>query len=231
MANFPNAVTSFTTKNPGDTIPSADWNVMGQEITAIEDGYLNGTARLNSSGSTLISVNVTGGSTLATLNVTGVSTLTGNVSFGAQWLAPSQPRAQVFSSVVTQIAANSTTAVTFESETFDVGGFHSTSSQPTRMTVPAGSSGLYWIQGIVYCRTNASAPDYQIAILKNSSQEIAIERQLSSLANGTLMVTGILQLDAADIIELGVIAGGASTLSIGITAAAFGNRLSLAKLA
>lgn len=244
MANFPNAVTSFTTRNPGDQIPSADWNTFGQEINAIEDGYINGTARLNSSASTLASLSVTGGSTLntlnmtggltvASLNVSGVSTLVGNVSIGGIYTAPTQPRVSVFSSVVTQISSGSTTVVTFESEQYDVGSFHSTSANTSRLTVPAGSSGLYVCVGQVYARTNASAPDYQLAILKNSSQKIAVEHLLSSLASGSIQVHGVLQLDAADIVELAVIApSGGSTLSIGITTfPQYGNRLTMAKIA
>lgn len=69
MANFPNSVTTFVTRNPGDTIPSADNNLFGQEINAIEDGYINGTARLNSSNSTVNSLSVTNNCTV-TLDVT-----------------------------------------------------------------------------------------------------------------------------------------------------------------
>src|ERR1051325_4783619 len=65
MANFPTSVSAFATKNPGDVIPSADWNTITGEITAIEDGYVNGTARLNSSKSTLATLSVLGNSTLA----------------------------------------------------------------------------------------------------------------------------------------------------------------------
>lgn len=81
MAQYPTAVATFTSKNPGDKIPSADWNSITGEITAIETGLLNGTARLNSSGSTLASLSVTGGSTLTSLQVNG------NSSFASSTIA------------------------------------------------------------------------------------------------------------------------------------------------
>ena len=72
MPSFPGSVKSFTTKNSGDVIQSAHVNDLQDEVNAIEAGYINATAPLNSSRSTV-----------ATLQVTGVSTLGGAVSFGA----------------------------------------------------------------------------------------------------------------------------------------------------
>lgn len=65
MASFPNSVKSFTTKNAGDVIQPADVNDLQDEVNAIEAGYINGTAPLNSSHSTLAALSVTGNSTLA----------------------------------------------------------------------------------------------------------------------------------------------------------------------
>lgn len=65
MANFPNSVTTFATRSAGQKVASAHVNALQDEVNAIEDGYLNGTARLNSSHSTLAALSVIGNSTLA----------------------------------------------------------------------------------------------------------------------------------------------------------------------
>src|SRR5262245_60844925 len=126
MAQFPNAVVSFATKNPGDVIPSADWNSQNAEIIAIEDGYLNGTARLNSSASTL-----------ATLSVVGNSTINGvqNVIGG---------RCLLLHSAKSDIANNSLTGLNWDTETADPSGMHSTSVNSSRITF-AASTGLYHV--------------------------------------------------------------------------------------
>jgi hypothetical protein len=80
VANFPTSIYTPASKSAGQTIDAAFFNDPDAEITAIEQGYLQGTAPLNSSASTLASLSVTGGSTVATLNISGVSTLAGAVN-------------------------------------------------------------------------------------------------------------------------------------------------------
>lgn len=84
MANFPTSVTVYTTRNPGQQIPSADWNSHGAEISAIEDGLINGTAPIHSSNNVLNALSVSSGSTLNTLSVTGNSTLASSITIGTQ---------------------------------------------------------------------------------------------------------------------------------------------------
>lgn len=77
MANYPNSVTTFTTKSDGagNTIQAAHINDLQNEVTAIEDGLLNGTAPVNSSRITAASLNVAGNSTVAGAFTAGASTL------------------------------------------------------------------------------------------------------------------------------------------------------------
>lgn len=75
MASYPTTVKTYATRNNGDTIQAAHVNELGDEITAIEDGLLNGTAPLNSSRSTVATLSVTGNSTLAAVQA-GASTAT-----------------------------------------------------------------------------------------------------------------------------------------------------------
>src|SRR3990167_2318139 len=97
MPSFPTTPRSFATKFTGDTIEAEHVNALQDEVNALESGYLNATARLNSSNSTLVALSVTGGSTLQSLNssnstvanlsVTGGTTLAGAFQSSASTLA------------------------------------------------------------------------------------------------------------------------------------------------
>lgn len=77
MASYPTSVKSYTTKSDGagNKIFAAHINDLQDEVTAIEDGLLNGTAPVNSSRITAPSLQISGASTLASLVVTGNSTV------------------------------------------------------------------------------------------------------------------------------------------------------------
>lgn len=90
MPSFPTSVFAPTNKSAGQTIQPAHVNDAQDEIVAIEGGYLNGTARLNSSASTVASLGVTGASTIggrlvvsSGLSVAGNSTLASSITLGA----------------------------------------------------------------------------------------------------------------------------------------------------
>jgi hypothetical protein len=63
MPSFPTSVFSPTNKSAGQTIQAAHVNDLQDEVVAIEGGIRNGTAPINSSGSTVTSLSVTGDST------------------------------------------------------------------------------------------------------------------------------------------------------------------------
>lgn len=179
MASYPNAVKSFTSKNAGDTIQPSHINDLQDEIAALEDGLLNGTAPLNSSritapaaqitnatisaltvtsftfptNSTLTNLNVTGGSTLATLNVSGGSTLA-DLNVLANPIA-----ARVTNSADLNTASGSTTRLTFNSQVFASAGMHSTTTNPGRLIAP--SSGVYLITAGVSWNAAASTHGYR----------------------------------------------------------------------
>lgn len=69
MASFPGTNKTFAARSNGQVIDAAHVGDLQDEVAAIEDGYLNGTARLNSSGSTMVSLNVTGSMTIASAPV------------------------------------------------------------------------------------------------------------------------------------------------------------------
>ena len=60
-----------------------------------------------------------------------------------EYLARNKPHCRVYKSTATSIATATATALTFNSERYDVGGCHSTSSNTGRLTVPSGEAGKY----------------------------------------------------------------------------------------
>jgi hypothetical protein len=65
MASFPTTAKSFASRSNGQTLDAAHVGDLQDEVSAVESGYLGGTARLNSSHSTVVALSVTGGSTFA----------------------------------------------------------------------------------------------------------------------------------------------------------------------
>lgn len=55
------------------------------------------------------------------------------------------------------LSNNSWTTITFDSEEYDVGGYHSVSSNTSRITIPSGKAGYYHFQGMISYATNATA--------------------------------------------------------------------------
>lgn len=126
---------------------------------------------------------------------------------------PLQPRCSVFNSGVQAISSGSGAIVlTFDSELFDVGALHSTAVNPSRLTIPAGSSGLYNCYGQVFYATLSTA--VTLRLLKNSSVEASVQAVTGANFGITIPVAALLQCDGGDILELSV-AQTASTQSVG----------------
>ena len=101
-----------------------------------------------------------------------------------------------------QTISNATfTAVQFDQEVFDTDGFHSTSSNNTRLTVPTGKGGYYRITGFGVFTRNATGLR-SLAIYKNGTQEryfpeVTASSSVYEGAQGTVT----LNLSAGDYIE------------------------------
>ncbi len=80
----------------------------------------------------------------------------------AEVIATSQPKVRVYASASVSIAdgagtddANGGTKIAFDTESFDTDGFHSTSVNTSRLTVPVGKAGFYLIVGQASWATSA----------------------------------------------------------------------------
>jgi hypothetical protein len=153
MADFPTTPHTFTNFANGATTDAAQVTDIYAEVEAIEDGYLNATARLNSSNSTLANLSVPGGSTLntltagastlATLQVTGNSTLTGNVTITGTLTAPALAPTNyaIVTGSTSQFANGSSGSVSWPTQSAVASSVHSTGTNPDRFFPQ--STGLY----------------------------------------------------------------------------------------
>lgn len=162
MASFPTSAKSFAARSNGQTIDAAHVGDLQDEVNAIEDGYLNGSARLNSSGSTMVSLSVTGGSTFSSrvtfhalpyvMPSSGGSTgevltivSTSGSTMGVEWRAsgagaPEAVRVSLDDALV--IAQDSTAAISWTQQTFVTNSsMHSTTTNSSRLTPQ--STGVY----------------------------------------------------------------------------------------
>ena len=91
---------------------------------------------------------------------------------GLKWAAPASGStfvgAGLYSDAATSLSNSTLTAITWDSEEFDTNGFHSTSTNTSRITIPAGKAGKYlitasWLQN----SSNTDGSQRLIRIRKN----------------------------------------------------------------
>lgn len=97
---------------------------------------------------------------------------------GTSLTLTAQPNASVFASGAQAIPDTTATAVTFDSESWDVGGLHSTSVNTDRITVPVGGDGLWQCDcNVIFAANAVGRRTVQI-------------RKVDSLAATTVFATG-----------------------------------------
>ena len=244
MAQFPSAVKTFTTKNAGDVIQPSHIGDLQDEVTAIEDGLLNGTAPINSSritapsaqfsnstisSLTVGSLTVSGGSTLAavkatTLDLSGDSTIAGDL-----YVTKRPPSARVSQSATVQFANNTETCLNFNTQTSVYpASMHSTTTNSSRLTAP--SSGMYLVSGHVLWNTFSSAGMRQMVIYKNDATIIAADTKPALVANALWhSIATVYPLSAADWVTLRVVQDSGSTGSV-IATSEGGQQFTLTKV-
>jgi hypothetical protein len=108
----------------------------------------------------------------------------------------------VYKSANQSISTATSTAITFDTELKDTDGFHSTSSNTSRMTIPSGKAGFYLVTGQVNYASNASGVRAG-ELRKNGS--FVTYAYISAPTNGDWTsgcVSHIIELAVADYVEL-----------------------------
>lgn len=171
MADFPVSKHTFATFANGATSDAAQVTDIYAEVEAIEDGYLNGTARLNSSNSTMVALSVTGTSTFAGAVTFGsiVSMTVAASTFTTRPVMPA-PDVAIVTGSTSQFGNNSSGGVSWPTETTLLNSsIHSTSANADRF-VPQ-TTGVYCLSASLKFQaglTNGSTMNVA-AYIKDSS--------------------------------------------------------------
>jgi hypothetical protein len=143
--------------------------------TGISGGGTSGTVTVTNSMATEIAAKGdlivgTGAATFDNLTVGANGTTLvadSTASTGLKWAAPTLPNvvgcAAYSSATSFTYSSGAQTIVPLASELFDTNGFHSTSTNTSRVTIPSGYAGKYLLTA--YMRIGGTANDYAIIVL------------------------------------------------------------------
>jgi hypothetical protein len=156
--------------------------------------------------------------TRSTGNTISAAIWNADVVDNLDWLAHEStggaPTCGVFNNANFSVANNTLTAITFNSERWDIGACHSTSSNTSRLTVPSGGGGIYMIGGNVQYASSATGVR-STSIRLNGTTTIAAMSD-NSLTATTLAHTicTMRRLAAADYVELTVFQTSGGNLNV-----------------
>jgi len=120
------------------------------------------------------------------------------------WVATDSPACRAYNSAAISVANFSFQALTFNSERFDNASVHSTVSNTSRMTVPAGGGGKYLMGGLISFANNTTG-DRGGRIRINGSTDVASQTgppATSGVDTSDFTITTVYSLSAADYAEL-----------------------------
>lgn len=120
-----------------------------------------------------------------------------------EYLARNKPHARVYNSAAISLPTGAVTALTFNSERYDIGACHSTSSNTSRLTVPSGEAGKYLIGATVGFAANPTG--YRAILLQVNGVTTIAQQDAISLGAGSAMYLSICTenaLAAGDYVEL-----------------------------
>lgn len=142
---------------------------------------------------------------------------------GIVWLAGDaasggpKPMTTAYNSAAQSIATATATALTMDSERYDVGGCHSTSSNTSRLTVPSGAGGVYAIGASVKWTNSSTSGFRQLALRLNGATTIAVIEGDGTTNETALTISKDYKLSATDYVEAVVYQTSGGLLSTGST--------------
>ena len=223
MASFPGSVKTFTgkTDGAGNPINAAHINELQDEVNAIEAGYINGTAPLNSSRSTLAALVVSGGTTLASLTVSGGTTLANLQVAGSTFsvrpiLTPPDVAVVYLPSTVTIGSSGASTLSWVAQDVLTNSSMHSTGTNPERLTPQ--TTGLYQVAAQVDF-SSTQAGRLEVSVRDSTGDQIAGIGVAASSRGNTLPVFGLKRFDALGgyvTCRIGLVGQSTMSLSSGI---------------
>lgn len=123
-----------------------------------------------------------------------------------------QPRARIYNSSTQSISTATLTTLTFNSERYDTGAMHSTSTNTSRLTVP--KPGVYLVGGHVEFAANATG-QRGLYLYLNGATYLAYDIHDASAANETAVtVSTVDQFVVGDYVELRVYQSSGGMLNV-----------------
>ena len=136
---------------------------------------------------------------------------------GLEWQAPASGSTfigvKATMSSLASISNNTHTLLTFDTEDFDTNGFHSTSSNTGRITIPSGQNGYY--QVILQLSANFSSSGIRRATLYLNGAATAMQTSVNAAGAGQtkFQCVALLNLVATDYLEFYVYQDSGSNLN------------------
>lgn len=134
--------------------------------------------------------------------VTDNGTLNQHIKQAGGFVQTKAPQARVTKGSAQSINDSTLTALTFDTETFDVGGLHDNSTNNSRLTAPI--AGKYRVSGTVDFAANATGLR-RARILKNGTNsyaDVIVNNNGSGAVQTRIPVTALVNLAAAEYVEL-----------------------------
>lgn len=120
------------------------------------------------------------------------------------WVSNTFVGCRLTNSVAQTIANSTRTSLTFDTESFDTDGFHSTSSNTSRITVPSGKAGKYLVTAAVTFTGPNATGAREVYIFKNAGFYSQVFTLGSSAGSSGTAIADIIDLAVGDYIEIRV---------------------------
>jgi len=151
-----------------------------------------------------------------------VLTADSSTTTGLKWAAPTAASwvgCVLTNSAAQSIANNTYTALTFNTESLDTDGFHSTVTNTNRITIPAGKAGKYLITVMASFTANGTGAR-ELFLLVNDTQpsgsatKFSTEDQPNASFNSSLVGSIVLDLTVGDYVNASVFQASGGALNI-----------------
>ena len=168
-------------------------------------------------------ISATAASTVARLGVGAnatVLTADSAEATGLKWATPTTPAyvgVSVYKSAAQTISNLTATAVTFNTEDFDTNGFHDSSTNTSRFTVPSGKAGKYLLTGgLAYLAGNATGLRGAYIYKNGAAYNYNVQQPaVSPSPYGSLVnISFVLNLAVSDYIEIFAFQGDGGNLNV-----------------